>query len=1487
MSDGVLINDSTGAPITATDDSDSGADPSGSNPDERGDMGTPDDPTPLLIPSIGLAKVAGEAVPNGDNFDVTFTLNWQNTGNVALNGVEILDDIMDQFGGQFAGATIDSVTTSGTATVVANPAWGTADTAPSLISHTGDPLAVGDTIQVVFTVTIDPDASGTATGGLENQATSNGTGINPDTGVADPTLTATDSSDDGTDPTTENGSQDTADGVFANDPTPLAPIAVDDMYTGNEDTPVVLDPLSNDFPGGGVDTVEILNIPDATIEGTLTYVDDLTGSTITVAPGMVLSVDEVASLMFNPAPDFNGPVTTIGYEVTDVNGDTTQAVIDITITPTPDAVDDPFTTNEDTPVNVSPLDNDDDGAGIDSVTINTIPDPAEGILTYLDASGIPVTVTPGTVLTPAQAATLEFTPEEDFNGPITPIEYTLTGVNGATSDAQITVDVIPTPDAVDDSFVTNEDTPILLSPLTNDDLADGADSVTVNNIPDPAVEGILTYLDAIGNSLTVMAGDVLTPEQATTLTFAPVEDFFGTVPPINYTVTDVNGETSDADIFIEVTPTPDAVDDSFVTNEDTPVLLNPLANDDLGAGAQSLTINNIPDPALEGTLTYLDAAGNPVTVMAGDVLTPEQAATLTFVPVMDFNGTVPPINYTVTDVNGETSAADIFIEVTPAPDAVDDTFVTNEDTPVAVDPLANDDVGPGAASVTINNVPDPVLEGEYTYIDDITGLPVTVAAGAVLSPTEAASMMFIPVADFNGMVTTVMYTVTDINGETSDANIDITITPTPDAEDDEYTGIENMPVALDPLSNDDLGAGADSVEILNVPDAATEGTLTYIDELTGAEIPVAPGAVLTPAEAASLIFNPVADFNGPVTPIGYEVTDINGETSDAVIDITITPTPDAVDDPFTTNEDTPVNVSPLGNDDDGAGVDSVTVNTIPDPAEGILTYLDASGNPVTVTPGTVLTAAQAATLEFTPEEDFNGPITPIEYTLTDINGATSDAEITVDVIPTPDAEDDIFTTPEDTPVPVNPLTNDDDGAGIASVTVDTIPDPSEGVLTYLDAAGNPVTVAPGDVLTPEQAATLVFAPAADFNGPVTPIEYTLTDINGAESSAEIAVDVTPAPDAVDDAVTTTQDSPVSLDPLANDDLGAGAASVTVNNVPDPAVEGTLTYTDADGNIVTVSPGDVLTPEQAATLTFVPVTGFSGTVPPVSYTVEDVNGQTSNAVIDITVIPTSRISGSVFQDDNGNGIQDPGEAGIPGVEITLSGVDNDGNSVELTVLTDANGNYVFDGLTAGTYSIFQTQPEGFDDGIASSDVAASIGFNQLNDIVLGVGDNFTSNSFSEIARITNNGTSGRPAVLPPLGQFSPQRLSNRISGFLGGPGPIYSGVPIASNGNPLTLDSGRPVTGGYATEFASAEVTGDCGCPEGVETPSTVPMEEEVIEDCNVCEDSVTEVVSEGECQTCEGFSECNECSDCGNCCDCGSVAKQGGFLFRFKHWMQR
>ena len=225
--------------------------------------------------------------------------------------------------------------------------------------------------------------------------------------------------------------------------------------------------------------------------------------------------------------------------------------------------------------------------------------------------------------------------------------------------------------------------------------------------------------------------------------------------------------------------------------------------------------------------------------------------TLMFNPAEDFNGTVPPINYTVTDINGETSDADILIDVIPTPDAEDDQYVTNEDTAIAINPLSNDDVGAGADTVTINSIPDALTEGAFTYTDDM-GMIQTVVAGTILSPAEAATMMFTPVGDFTGTVATVTYTVEDVNGETSQANIDITVTPTPDAMDDTYSGNEDSPIALNPLFNDDVGAGAESVEILNVPNAVTEGELTYVDDLTGAMITVSSGDTLSPVSYTHL-----------------------------------------------------------------------------------------------------------------------------------------------------------------------------------------------------------------------------------------------------------------------------------------------------------------------------------------------------------------------------------------------------------------------------------------------------------------------------------------------------------------------------------------------------------------------------------------------------------------------------------------------------------
>ncbi len=67
--------------------------------------------------------------------------------------------------------------------------------------------------------------------------------------------------------------------------------------------------------------------------------------------------------------------------------------------------------------------------------------------------------------------------------------------------------------------------------------------------------------------------------------------------------------------------------------------------------------------------------------------------------------------------------------------------------------------------------------------------------------------------------------------------------------------------------------------------------------------------------------------------------------------------------------------------------------------------------------------------------------------------------------------------------------------------------------------------------------------------------------------------------------------------------------------------------------------------------------------------------------------TGQIGDFVWNDLNGNGIQDAGEPGIPGVTVTLTG------PVNATTVTDANGAYLFSNLPAGNYTVSASTPAG--------------------------------------------------------------------------------------------------------------------------------------------------------------------------------------------------
>jgi SdrD B-like domain/Secretion system C-terminal sorting domain len=86
-------------------------------------------------------------------------------------------------------------------------------------------------------------------------------------------------------------------------------------------------------------------------------------------------------------------------------------------------------------------------------------------------------------------------------------------------------------------------------------------------------------------------------------------------------------------------------------------------------------------------------------------------------------------------------------------------------------------------------------------------------------------------------------------------------------------------------------------------------------------------------------------------------------------------------------------------------------------------------------------------------------------------------------------------------------------------------------------------------------------------------------------------------------------------------------------------------------------------------------------------------QRDNRSLDAGIISTRAALGNKVWDDlNGDGIQDAGEPGVPGVTVTLYAAD--GTTVISSAITDQNGNYLFANLNPGTYIVgFGTLPNG--------------------------------------------------------------------------------------------------------------------------------------------------------------------------------------------------
>jgi large repetitive protein len=132
------------------------------------------------------------------------------------------------------------------------------------------------------------------------------------------------------------------------------------------------------------------------------------------------------------------------------------------------------------------------------------------------------------------------------------------------------------------------------------------------------------------------------------------------------------------------------------------------------------------------------------------------------------------------------------------------------------------------------------------------------------------------------------------------------------------------------------------------------------------------------------------------------------------------------------------------------------------------------------------------------------------------------------------------------------------------------------------------------------------------------------------------------------------------------------------------------------------------------------------------------GQTSSSN-NFGEVPASRIAGNVYADNNNNGSIDSGESGLPGVTVTLTGTDDQGNPVTRTTTTAADGSYSFDDLRPGSYTVTEpTQPPGTVNGITTPGSLGGTATppattpSAISAITLPPGGSSTGNNFGELA-----------------------------------------------------------------------------------------------------------------------------------------------------------
>ncbi len=796
----------------------------------------------------------------------------------------------------------------------------------------------------------------------------------------------------------------------------------------------------------------------------------------------------------------------------------------------------------------------------------------------------------------------------------------------------------------------------------------------------------------------------------------------------------------------------DAVDDVQNIDENaTDMVLDVLANDSVnlanftfGNNSVNVTIFDpvwvLPTPdgsssplvdVVNGTLRIEGDVSPTVSDVGqaahGTVTIGANGANLIYTPDAGFIGT-DTFTYTIDDGAGGTAQATISVVVSDVNDPPD----VQDDTFAAIED-SDDNV--------IN-----VLENDTTAPDSGETLTITSVGGTnhggTVSIDENApdnKILYTPADDFFG-TETFTYTVTDSRGATNTATVTVSVSNTndpPSANGDVVQVAEDSANnTLNVLTNDSISPDSDeTITITGIGVVPSHGTVTINDD------------------SMTLSYTPNAEYVGTDT-FSYLIDDGYGGTSSALVKVHVGNilAPLALPDEYTFIEDSTNNsLDLLSNDVLGADDLPIHISTVGEGSHGGVLSISADKQSVLYTPA----------LNFFGQETFT-------YTIKDTADETGIGTVTVNVSAVddpPEARNDIFNVIEDSPASV-----------LQVLSNDANPDSGE-TLTITGAGGGNQG---GTIAISPNLREIRYTPAANFFGQET-FTYSITDGNGNSDTATVRVDVQAvnddAPTAVNDAFTTTKNTTSNfINVLLNDSIAPDInETLLVDSVGGGSASGTLS----------VAPNGI-------GVIYTPAADFVGTET-FQYTLRDSNGETATATVTVTVrdfLP-SDVTGSVYIDTNTNGLFDPGDFGIGGVLITLTGTDDFGVPVSLTTHTNAAGGYRFDDLAPGTYVVQESQPAFLMDRAESVGLGASVIGNdairiQLGENVLSAGNNFGEGRL-ETQYVSQNMFYARTP-----------RSNTRIvvgpdgTGWYLAPGSAFGSPPVASlsaDGQSLTVSVG--------------------------------------------------------------------------------------------------